>query len=81
MAVPDSVKDVWRKLRGERPLVIIYGFTEAAGMMAMTDWRDMETREISSVRYPPFTWQAILMLIRFDGREIVVPSLQIWKLR
>ncbi|CEL04109.1 hypothetical protein ASPCAL05241 [Aspergillus calidoustus] len=48
MAVPDSVKDIWRKLRGGRPLVIMYGFTEAAGMMAMTDWRDIETRESSS---------------------------------
>jgi acyl-CoA synthetase (AMP-forming)/AMP-acid ligase II len=81
MAVPDSVKDVWRKLRGGRPLVIMYGFTEAAGMMAMTDWRDLETREISSVRYPPFTWQATLMLIRCNGREIVVHSLQKWKRR
>jgi hypothetical protein len=81
MAVPDSVKDVWRKFRGGWPLVIMYGFTEAAGMMAMTDWKDMETRERSSVRYPPFTWQASLMLMRFNCREIVVHSLQTWRQR
>ncbi|KAL4885810.1 hypothetical protein BJY04DRAFT_117626 [Aspergillus karnatakaensis] len=39
MRVPDSVKDEWRALRGGRELVNMYGFTEAGGMVSMTDWR------------------------------------------
>ncbi|KAL4964047.1 class I adenylate-forming enzyme family protein [Aspergillus stella-maris] len=36
--VPDEVKNVWRGLRGGRELVNMYGFTEVAGMISMTDW-------------------------------------------
>ncbi|KAL3478141.1 hypothetical protein BJX99DRAFT_108438 [Aspergillus californicus] len=40
LRVPEEMKEVWSGLRGGRQLVNMYGFTEATGMIAMTDWSD-----------------------------------------
>lgn len=38
MRVQDWVKDSWRELLGGKELVNLYGMTEVAGMVSMTDW-------------------------------------------
>ncbi|BCS27984.1 class I adenylate-forming enzyme family protein [Aspergillus puulaauensis] len=38
MRVQDCVKDSWRELLGGKELVNLYGMTEVAGMVSMTDW-------------------------------------------
>ncbi|KAB8228418.1 class I adenylate-forming enzyme family protein [Aspergillus alliaceus] len=59
MRVPQSTKDTWRALRRGRPLVILYGTTEVAGLLSMTDWK-------SNASVPPCNPHA--MDDAFDGQ-------------
>lgn len=42
MRVSDKAKVVWKELRGDRPLVVLYSATEVAGLISTTHWEDGE---------------------------------------
>ncbi|KAE8387262.1 hypothetical protein BDV23DRAFT_186522 [Aspergillus alliaceus] len=75
MRVPQSTKDTWRALRRGRPLVILYGTTEVAGLLSMTDWK-------SNAHVPPDccgTGVPPLELKVDDNGEICVRGPQLMK--
>lgn len=46
LTVSPSLRETWKKIRGGKPLTVVYGMTESMMAVSMTDWRP------GSVEYP-----------------------------
>ncbi|OQE10074.1 hypothetical protein PENFLA_c095G07633 [Penicillium flavigenum] len=75
MRVSDRAKAVWRELRGDRPLVVLYSATEVAGLISTTHWEDGEDVPVDCCGTPPSNLEVKLS----EEGEICIRGPQIMK--